>query len=124
MDRLDPSVKHPVQEGQGGTEIVRSDIPARTLLRSGDEGVYQYTAHLPAVGSLDELPVGEGRHRYLLDPRVRHFRMPRPLVQSDFRKCAGDLVRGPDVAGRPGREAVDDGRERRRFLTALTCFSR
>ena len=36
--------------------------------------------------------------------------MPRPLVQSDFRKCAGDLVRGPDVAGCPGREAVDDGR--------------
>ena len=68
MDRLDPSVKHPVQEGQGGTEIVRSDIPARTLLRPGDEDVYQYTAHLPAVGSFDELPVGEGRHRYLLDP--------------------------------------------------------
>ena len=68
MDRLDPSVKHPVQEDQGGTEIVRSGIPVRTLLRPGDEGVHQRAAHLPAVGSLDELPVGEGRHRYLLNP--------------------------------------------------------
>ena len=47
--------------------------------------------------------------------------MPRPLVQSDFRKRAGDLVRGPDVAGRPGREAVDDGR---RMLSAALGYVR
>ena len=37
MDCLDPSVKHPVQEGQRGAEIVRSDIPVRVLFRSVDK---------------------------------------------------------------------------------------
>ena len=36
--------------------------------------------------------------------------MPSPLVQADFRKRTGDLVRGSDIAGCPGREAVDDSR--------------
>ena len=36
--------------------------------------------------------------------------MPRALIQADSRERQGDLVRGPDVARDPGREAVDDGR--------------